>query len=334
MTSSGASLLESMVRFSTFTCYLELVMNFNHFEHRIVVDATSMPTVVMPLLHHYRTGLSESVFAQRMHLDLRIDFQGDADEIWGSVPRSGQKHFMLGAKVVSVQLQKVMRAWTHLLWCSDVQNLRDTDRTTQVLGYLASRPFYPKNKDAYGYDLLDDACVASIRRGAKIDMAETLTMICNQLRILGEHALADFYSPNHHEWFGQELEANSKMMFEFLAREKRILHAWIPMLGLGRPEKMVERARHETRVALSQFPRRDADWTFLAPALELEATAGIEVLMERPLSRQLSLAGSPERAPESQALLSTRPRTNLIEFPGARPVPQSAPPDSDLDLAA
>lgn len=309
-------------------------MNFNHFEHRVAVDVMSMPTVVTPLLHHYRTGLSESIFAQRMNLDLQVDFQGNAEEIWSSVPRSGQKHFISCAKVVSVQLQRMLRAWTQLLWCSNVENLRDTERTTQVIGYLASRPFYPKNKDAYGYDLLDDAAVASILRGVKINIAEPLSMVSNQLRILGEHALADFYSPEHHDWFASEIESNSKLMFEFIAREKRILHAWIPMLGLGQPEKMLDRAREETRVALSQFPRRESDWSFLVPAIEMEATAGIEIQTERPLSRQLTLTGSPERAPESQALLSTSPRNNVIEFPGSRPVSPSAPLDADLDLAA
>ena len=315
-------------------------MNFNRFEHKLALDAMSLASVVTPLLHHYRTGLSESVFASRMWLDLTIDCPGNADRIWSSVPARGQAHFIPVARQVSVQMQQMMRAWTHLLWCSNVENLRDTTRTTQVLAYVGSRPFYPKIRDAYSHDLLNEQSVASIRRTAKTYIADPLTLVSNQLRILGEHALADFYSPRHHSWFNKELDGHSKLLFDFIVREGRILNAWIPLLGLGRPEKAIERAREESRVALAQFPRREMDWSFLVPAIELEATAGIEAHIGRPVSRQLILSGSPERSPESQALLSTRLRNNVIEFPGMRPgaqAPSSRSRDegvTDLDLAA
>jgi hypothetical protein len=112
-----------------------------------------------------------------------------------------------------------------------------------------------------------------------------------------------------------EIERNGKMFREILARESRIVHAWVPLIGARVKEKQLENARRETRIALNEIFRRGEDLGYLAPLFEIEVVAALELYIGRPIGRSLSLAGNPERAPESVALLCGRDNSNVIPFP-------------------
>jgi hypothetical protein len=290
-------------------------MNLDQFKHSVALDALSLTSVLTPLLHQYRTGLDQAVLANRVRVEMSVVHHGNAEDAWMAVPADGEAGFMKGAVRVSLQLQKTLRCWLQMQWFADAENLTDTAKTTQLLAYLACKLYTPRAKDAYAYDLLDDWSSAALERNIKSDMPDALARVANLLRISGKHDLADYYDPSHASWFVSEIERNGKMFREILARESRIVHAWVPLIGARVKEKQLENARRETRIALNEIFRRGEDLGYLAPLFEIEVVAALELYIGRPIGRSLSLAGNPERAPESVALLCGRDNSNVIPFP-------------------
>jgi len=170
-------------------------MKFESFQHSVALDALSMTSVLTPLLHQYRTGLNEAVLANRMAVEMEVSHPGNVEDSWSAVPADGEAGFMKCAVCVSVQLQKSLRSWLQMHWLANPENLKDTARTAQVIAYLACKPFYPKAKNAYAYDLLDDWSNAAIDRSIRTDMPDVLGRVSSLLRILGKHELADYYDP-------------------------------------------------------------------------------------------------------------------------------------------
>ena len=300
-------------------------MNLDQFKHSVALDALSLTSVLTPLLHQYRTGLDQAVLANRVRVEMSVVHHGNAEDAWMAVPADGEAGFMKGAVRVSLQLQKTLRCWLQMHWFADAENLTDTAKTTQLLAYLACKLYTPRAKDAYAYDLLDDWSSAALERNIKSDMPDALARVANLLRISGKHDLADYYDPSHASWFVSEIERNGKMFREILARESRIVHAWVPLIGARVKEKQLENARRETRIALNEIFRRGEDLGYLAPLFEIEVVAALELYIGRPIGRSLSLAGNPERAPESVALLCGRDNSNVIPFPVTTRLEQRKP---------
>lgn len=291
-------------------------MNFDQFKHSVALDALSLTSVLTPLLHQYRTGLDEAVLANRVEVGMTVSREGDVEDVWTAVPADGEPGFMKAAVRVSVQLQKTMRAWLQLHWFSNPENFADTAKTTQLIAYLACKPYYPKAKDAYAYDLMDDWSNSSIDRSLRADISDVLGRISGQLRILGKHDLADYYDPSHASWFISEIERNAKMFYDLLARESRMVHAWVPLIGAKVSQRELEEARRETRIALNEVFRRGEDLSFLAPLFELEALAAIELYIGKPVSRRLTLTGNPEREPRAMGakVIAFPTRTRILPF--------------------
>jgi hypothetical protein len=290
-------------------------MNLDQFKHCVALDALSLTSVLTPLLHQYRTGLDKAVLANRVEVEMTVTHQGNAEDAWRAVPADGEAGFMKGAVRVSLQLQKTLRCWLQMHWFADAENFADTAKTTQLLAYLACKPFHPKAKDAYAYDLLDDWSTSAIDRSIRADMPDVLARVSNQLRILGQHDLADYYDPSHASWFVSEIERNGKLFYEILARESRIVHAWVPRIGKAMTPKQLDEARRETGIALNEIFRRGEDLSYLRPLFEMEAVAALELYIGRPVGRSLSLTGNPERNPEATAILGGAVASNVIPFP-------------------
>lgn len=294
-------------------------MNLDQFKHSVALDALSLTSVLTPLLHQYRTGLDQAVLANRVEVGMSVSHEGDATDSWTAVPADGEPGFMKAAVRVSVQLQKTMRCWLQMHWFANPDNFADTARTTQLLAYLACKPFYPKAKDAYAYDLLDDWSTSAIDRSIRSDMSDVLARVSNQLRILGRHELADYYDPAHTSWFVSEIQRNAKMFYDLLVRESRLVHAWVPLIGAMPTQRQLDEARRETRIALNEAFRRGEDLSYLAPLFELETAAALELYIGRPVGRKLTLTGNPERQPEALALRNNVEQAKVLPFPGRNP---------------
>lgn len=286
-------------------------MQLDQFKHSVALDALSLTSVLTPLLHQYRTGLDQAVLANQVQIDMSVDYQGNAADAWMAVPADGENGFMKVAARVSLQLQKTLRAWLQMHWFSNPENLADTARTAPLIGYLACRLYTPKTKGVYNYDLLDDWSASAIERHIRTDMSDVLARISNQLRILGRHDLADYYNPEHVTWFIGEVQRNRKQLLELLARETRIINAWVPLLGKVLASKHIEAARRETRIALNEILRRGEDLSWLAPVFEIEAVAAVETYIGRPAGRRLTLSGAPVDAPREAAMAKVIPFPTL-----------------------
>lgn len=295
-------------------------MNLNAFKHTVSLEALSLTSVLTPLLHQYRASLKQTILAERVQVEIGVNRPGDVANIWQAVPADGQYGFIKVATRVSVQLQKMMRCWVQMHWFASTENLADTARTTQVLAYLACKPFYPKVKNAYGYDLLDDWSVSAIDRSIRTDMGDVVSRAGSLLRVLGQHELADYYDPAHTTWFVEEIQRNAKLFYQILSREAKILQAWVPLIGRKVTERELEEARKETRMALNEIFRRGEDLSYLAPLFEMEVLAAIELYIGRPVSRTLTLSGNPEHTPQAIALTGEETTAKVIPFP-VRPKP-------------
>jgi len=290
-------------------------MNLDQFKHSVSLDALSLTSVLTPLLHQYRPGLDQSVLANRVDVELSIIQNGDVENTWTAVPADGEAGFIKAAVRVSLQLQKTFRCWLQMHWFSNPENFSDTAKTTQLLAYLACKLYYPKAKDAYAYDLLDDWSSSTIERNIRTDMPDVLSRVSNQLRILGQHDLADYYDPSHASWFISETERNGKLFYDILARESRIVHAWVPLIGATVTNRQRDEATKQTRIALNEIFRRGEDLAYLAQVFEIEVVAALELYIGRPVSRSLVLTGNPERNPESTRILGKGIAPNVIPFP-------------------
>jgi hypothetical protein len=276
-------------------------MKLDQFKHSVALDALSLTSVLTPLLHQYRTGLDQAVLANRVKLEMSVGYEEDVEDSWLAVPADGEYGFMKAAVRVSVQLQKTMRCWLQMHWFADADNFADTAKTAQLGAYLACKPYYPKAKNAYSYDLLDDWSTSAIDRSIRVDLPDVLSRVSSQLRILGRHELADFYNPSHTSWFVREIDRNGRLFYELLTRESRIVRAWVPYIGAKMSERQIEEARRETRIALNGIFHRAEDLGYLQPVFEIEAVAAIEAYIGRKLGRQLRISGNPETAPQSMA---------------------------------
>ena len=287
----------------------------NRFQHSVALDALSLTSVVTPLLHHYRAGLEHTILANRMQLDLTLSYRANPSEAWCAVPADGQVGFMKPAIRVSMQIQRSLRCWLEMFWFAGADNFSDTHRAAQVLGYLACRPYFPKAKNNYAYDLLDDWSTKSIERSVRAELPESLTRASGMLRILGHHDLADFYDPAHAKWFAAEIERDGQFFFDLLGREARIIKAWVPYIGAPMNPARLAASRHETAMALSGILHRGDSLAALAPVFEIEAVAALDLYIGRPSSRSLTLTGNPERNPEAVALLCGESPRNVRSFP-------------------
>lgn len=296
-------------------------MKLDQFKHSIALEALSLTSVLTPLLHQYRTGLDQAILANRIEVDLAVAHPGNVEDVWTAVPADGEAGFMKAAVRVSIQLQKTLRSWLQLHWLADPANLEDTAKSAQLLAYLACRPFHPRAKDAYAYDLLDDWSNAAIDRGVRAGLPDVLASASDLLRIHGRHDLADYYDPAHTSWFLDEIEKNGRLFYDLLTRESRIVHAWVPLIGSKISQRQLDQARYETRVALNEVFRRTEDLSFLAPLFEIEVVAALELYIGRPVSRSLILTGNPERNPESNAFLAGSGTRKVLPFPvSPRPI--------------
>jgi hypothetical protein len=313
-------------------------MKLSTFTHQVAIDAPALPTVLTPLLHHYRAGLQPSIFANRMTLTMDVAYEGDPNAAWALVPKDGEAFHLRAAAKLSVQLQRALRAWLQFAWCANTENLCDVTRTTAILAYGASRPYIPKTKMSYGYDLLEDTVVAGLHRSIRMDIAEQLASVQAQLRILGHHNLADYYCPFHAEWFSQEAKKGHKLLYDILAREARIIEAWIPLMGHPLHPLRFEHAMNETRIALRQLIGREGDYSYLALALAIEATTAMDLALDREAPRRLLLSGNPEKNVPAGALPFHAAPAPALQFPvphdarrrGAKviPFPSARPAES------
>ncbi|WP_155121582.1 hypothetical protein [Bryobacter aggregatus] len=277
------------------------------FKHSVALDSLSLTSVLMPILHHYRTGLDQAVLADRIQLELELAYRADADAVWNAVPSDGQYGFMKCAARVSLQIQKAMRCWLQMYWFANPENFVNTAKSSQLLTYLACRPYHPKAKNAYAYDPLDDWSMTSMERSIRGDLPDSLSRAAGLLRILGKHDLADFYLPTHATWFLEETNRDGKFFFEILAREARIINAWAPHIGQPMGPDRLRKSREATAAALQGLFRRGDPLAHLAPIFEIEAVGALDLQIGRPDSRSLVLTGNPERSPEAAALSHVMP---------------------------
>jgi hypothetical protein len=180
------------------------------------------------------------------------------------------------------------------------------------------RPFYPKVKCSYSYDLLEDRHTESIERSVGIYIGDVLQQLSTQLRLAGEHDLADYYAPDRSDWFAQEALKSRKGLYEMISRESQMIRAWAPLLGNAPDVEFLAAAREQASPALRGIFRRDDDWKFLTPMLELEVLAGLETFLHKPKSRQLELRIRPADRPVANT------KGKLIEFPRRTPVDLAA----------
>jgi hypothetical protein len=288
-------------------------MNLLPLRQQFTLDALTLGSSLCPLLTHYEVAPHAADLARTVVASFHLSYTGDAERVWKAAPRDGSPLFLRAMSKISVEIQKAMRAWIHLLWTSDIENLRDTDRSAQVAAYLALQPFYPKRKHAYTYDVLETGCLRGIDRNLRLFYSGVLEAFSAQLRVAGEHALAQFYSSRHSNWFLDQVLKSPKHLYEILTREEKVIRHWGPFLSHGIPPEKLESVRESVAVEFRSILRRDDDWRFLVPLIEIEATTGLERYLDVPLGRRLEITISPAGQPQSPG--SKAQGGNVIVFP-------------------
>lgn len=283
--------------FSLATVMFSNVMQIQTFRHQLNLDGLTAAPLLLPLLQHYRQNLDESFLQKHLQVQFEIRYQGDANAVWLSASSAGQPGHALLVQHVSLHLQRTLRAWLHTLWFSQPRNYLDATRSRVVVAYLACRPWQPRQRDAFGYDLLEEWNENTYERNLNANLPKVLAAVEDFHRVAGRHDCAEFYAPRHSKWFLTEARHHERQFFEFLSRERRWLSTWLSKLGQPLSAGRLSAMREDGAVCFSELFCRGESFPHLSTALEIELLAAISQFAGHQLGRTLHLDARPAPAP-------------------------------------
>lgn len=280
-------------------------MKFLELRHDFELDAISFGTLVAPLLHHYKTAPKVAAMAEKiqvaMHLRRDDEFEGDAHRIWESVAVDGRAGHVKMMSKLSYEMQRAVRAWTSFLWCSDLELLRDRERTAVLATYWALRPLLTKQKNVWTYDPLEVESTSMICRTARQGIEIQLERISTICRLQGEEELADYYGAKRASWFIENVFRSPRLLWDLFDRERKMIGVFAPLLGRTPNEQSFSEAREKCAATWFEVMRTDLDWRFVTAMVENEAMAALEEHQQLPVRRKLEVIVEPKRDPIAQS---------------------------------
>jgi hypothetical protein len=277
------------------------VMQISTFRHQLDIDGLTAAPLLLPLLQHYRQHLDDSFLQKHLQVQFEIRYQGDAEAVWLSAAPAGQPGHAQLVQHVSHHLQRTLRAWLHTLWFSQPRYYLDATRSRIIIAYLACRTWQPRQRGAFGYDLLEEWNEATYERNLNSNLPKVLAAVEDFHRVAGRHECAEFYAPRHSRWFLAEAQHHERHFFEYLSRERRWLSTWLSMLGQPLSAGRLNAMREEGAVCFSELFCRGESYPHLSTALEIELLAAISQFAGHDPGRRLELHARPAPAPLAHA---------------------------------
>lgn len=115
------------------------------------------PGFALPLLVPVaaRLGLTVAESAEAANVEIELSSPDDAADVWTALPPPASAAFLAPGARVAVAIQAAMRAWLPYVWLDRPERFEDFDQASVLLMYSACRPFTPRSKEAFVFDILD-----------------------------------------------------------------------------------------------------------------------------------------------------------------------------------
>lgn len=214
---------------------------------------------------------------------------------WLATPPERSALFFPAFCAISAAVQRVLRERIPVAYFTNTEQFATTRYAYPALVYMASRPFRPKNRMDFTYDVLNPNMMARFFRATKLILGPVLSKVVDRLRLEGRDDLISSYQPHRAGEIiasVQRRSASTSLLYDLLVGEGTLVNELLQMGGFG---KRQPRDQAKMLAALSKnwnFRLRRMctghDLRYLAPELFEAATAA--------LGKQQQVARKPKRS--------------------------------------
>ncbi|MCX6591308.1 MAG: hypothetical protein NTZ56_07265 [Acidobacteria bacterium] len=228
------------------------------FTHTLTL-APAQLALLEPVAARYGAAISGAVPDAGSPVQVTINLKGDAP---GAVPASNHAEFLRTAARLSVAVQEALRAWLPYLWFADAARFGDFDLAATVVNYAALRPFTPKTKASYVFDVMDSDTPRAVTFSLERNLPAKLGVIEPMLRALGFEPAVNF-APRRAERLIATFKRKPQLLYSLFVAERELVEQY-----LGRRDaKLIGRRLRRLFAA--------KDFSILEPLLALEVARAL-----------------------------------------------------------
>lgn len=237
------------------------------------------PGFLRPLLGPVaaRLGLGVSEAASESRVEVELSWPDEANEVWATMPAPASAAFLAPAARVSVAIQSAMRAWLPYVWFSEPERFEDFDQAAVLMMYSACRPFTPRSKEAFVFDILDHDTPRAMQFSISRNLRYRLEGFEEALNAAGV-SNARRYAVRRWDRMLELLPNRRHEMNSILVAERELVEGY---LDLANPAKRERGRIRIERVLRKLFLKRD--FSSLGGVFEWEAARAACRAMGRPV---------------------------------------------------
>jgi hypothetical protein len=237
--------------------------------------------------------------AAAIQLTVKADWPGP---VWPLLAPTQHPRFVKCAARVSVAIQTALRAWLPYLWLSEISRFEDFETAASLLIYSACRPFTPKNRQAFTFDVLDGDTRRAILYSAQRMLPPRLALVEAMLDRRGLKTAA-LYRPRHLERVMAVYERKPHALNAILVAERELVEEYV----LRQERWANTKAREQSEQTLSRRYRKlfaQQDYSALRPVIEAEAAFALADWAQASFERTITWSACtfPANFPEAGAL--------------------------------
>ena len=229
--------------------------------------APAQLALLEPVAARYGATISGAALDAGSPVQVTIRLKGDAP---GPVPASNHAGFLRTAARLSVAVQEALRAWLPYLWFADSTRFSDFESAATILNYAAMRPFTPKTKASYVFDVLDSDTPRAVTFSLERNLPAKLGVIEPMLRALGFEPAVNF-APRRAERLIATFKRKPRLLYSLFVAERELVEQY-----LGRRDaKLI--GRRDAKLIGRRLRRLFAakDFSILEPLLALEVARAL-----------------------------------------------------------
>lgn len=239
-----------------------------------------IPVLLEPVLARYGETTPPSLASG---LTLVLDSPVSALSILERDPRRGSVDPLWMASRISLALQTALRTWLPPVWFADRERYNDFDIAAAIFGYSFSRPYTPKSRDTFNFDVLKNESQILLRESIARGLSRRLAPLERMLAAM-DMPIAREYSPRRIEVFTRAYERNWHWVKRLLVAERMIVESCIYGYCGANPEKASQKVRHGIR---RMFAVEDV--SALESLIQIEAARGAERAADRDLAVRVKI---------------------------------------------
>jgi hypothetical protein len=258
-----------------------------------------------------RYGLSCAGLDGVAHLEIDLVAPDDAALVWDNLPSPSSAAFLAPGACIALAIQTAMRAWLPYVWFTQPERFEDFDQAAVLIMYSACRPFTPRSKEAFVFDILDEDTPRAMHYSISRNLRPRLEGFEDALNAAGV-SNARRYATRRWDRMLELFPKRRHEMNSILVAERELVEGYLDLANP--PKRQRGRVRIE-RVLRKLFLKRD--FSGLAGLFEWEAL--------RAANRSAGIA----LAFDAKILANSQPLPPLIAHED-----NSAGTDSDCGIAA